>query len=300
MRPVARIVVANSVPRTLERREDGFMMAALLVAMAVMMIAMTAALPAWQTAARREKEAELIFRGKQYARALTMFQRKYANAYPQNLDVLINERFLRKKYKDPITNDDFVFVGPGSALPTTSTSPLGVGASTRPGGLTGSSTLQTSGARGGTGTTSLSTQTSIGQGMTLGGRSGGQNTQSGQAGSTTASGGTANGIQAVYSKSKDKSLRVYNGYDHYNEWIFVATAATTTVTSPNGGQTPGQGTRGGAAGTRGGQPAGRGGQGQGGGFGGRGGQQPPAGGRGGGPGGANPFGGAAGVPGRGR
>src|SRR3982750_903482 len=94
--------------RTRRHGEDGFMMAALLVAMAVMMVAMTAALPAWQTAARHEKEAELIFRGKQYARALSGFQRKYNGAYPPTVDVLINERFLRKKYKDPITNHDFV------------------------------------------------------------------------------------------------------------------------------------------------------------------------------------------------
>jgi type II secretory pathway pseudopilin PulG len=37
--------------------------AALLVAMAVMAIMMSAALPVWQTVARREREAELVFRG---------------------------------------------------------------------------------------------------------------------------------------------------------------------------------------------------------------------------------------------
>ena len=57
-------------------------MVALLVAMSVMAIMMSAALPAWQTAARREKEAELIFRGQQYARAVAFFQRKYGGAYP--------------------------------------------------------------------------------------------------------------------------------------------------------------------------------------------------------------------------
>src|SRR5678815_2820134 len=108
-------------------REDGFMMAAVLVAIAVMMVAMSTAMPAWQTATRREREAELIFRGKQYGRAIGAFQRKYGGAFPPSVDVLINERFLRKKYKDPITGEDFVFVGPGSALPTTSTGPLGVG-----------------------------------------------------------------------------------------------------------------------------------------------------------------------------
>ena len=38
-------------------------MAALLVSIAVMGILMSVALPAWRQAARREKEAELVFRG---------------------------------------------------------------------------------------------------------------------------------------------------------------------------------------------------------------------------------------------
>ena len=80
------------------RSEEGYAMAALLTALALMGIIMSAAMPAWQNAARREREAELVFRGEQYARAIQLFQRKYANTLPPSLDVLINERFLRKKY----------------------------------------------------------------------------------------------------------------------------------------------------------------------------------------------------------
>src|SRR6185503_10970771 len=49
--------------------------------------------------------------------AIGMFQRKYANAYPPNLDVLVDQRFLRKKFKDPITNEDFVIIPVGQGLP---------------------------------------------------------------------------------------------------------------------------------------------------------------------------------------
>src|SRR5436190_10959605 len=87
--------------------ERGYAMVALLVLMAVMAVAMTVALPAWSTMARREREAELVFRGEQYARAIALFQRKYAGAFPPTVDVLITEHVLRKKYKDPITNEDF-------------------------------------------------------------------------------------------------------------------------------------------------------------------------------------------------
>ena len=83
-------------------------MAVLLVAMSVMAVMMTVAMPVWKQMAQREKEQELIFRGQQYARAIGLFQRKYANTPPPTLDVLVQEHFLRKKYKDPITNADFV------------------------------------------------------------------------------------------------------------------------------------------------------------------------------------------------
>ena len=89
-------------------------MAALLVAMAVIAIVLSTTLPVFSTLAKRERETELIFRGQQYARAVTLFQRKYGNALPPNLDVLLNERFLRKQFKDPITNADFQLIGPGS------------------------------------------------------------------------------------------------------------------------------------------------------------------------------------------
>src|SRR5439155_10618015 len=55
----------------------------------------------------REKEEELVFRGQQYVHAITLFSRKNANAFPPNLNVLVEQRFLRKKFKDPITNGDF-------------------------------------------------------------------------------------------------------------------------------------------------------------------------------------------------
>jgi type II secretory pathway pseudopilin PulG len=80
-------------------------MAALLVSLAIMAILLTAAMPVWRTAAKRAKEEELVWRGTQYARAVALFRRKYANASPPNLDILLNERFLRKKYKDPMTKD---------------------------------------------------------------------------------------------------------------------------------------------------------------------------------------------------
>lgn len=89
-----------------QRSERGYAMAALLVMLGVMLVLMSAALPAWRFQARREKEAELIFRGEQIARSIYLYQRKNGpGAFPPSLDVLVQGHFLRKKYKDPMTKD---------------------------------------------------------------------------------------------------------------------------------------------------------------------------------------------------
>jgi type II secretory pathway pseudopilin PulG len=203
-------------------------MAALLATLAVMMVVMTAALPVLSTIAQRERETELVFRGQQYARAITLFQRKYGNALPPNLDVLLNEKFLRTKYKDPITGDDFQLLGPGS--PELAAALNAAPVTGQPGQQQPGNTRPAQQAPG------MTPPTAVSQFQ--------NRTQSGQP-----SGG--GGIMAVASKSTRTSLRVYNGHDKYNEWVFMPTQASIAA---------GGGARGGGAGGAGGA-AGRGGRG---------------------------------------
>jgi len=201
-------------------------------------------------AAQREKEEELVFRGLQYVHAIGLFQRKFANAYPPNIDVLVDQRFLRKKFKDPITNDDFVPILAGQGVPG---SPQAPGGQRGIGGPGGSSTP------GGQNQPASSTQPG-------GGRAGGPPISAGSTGQTSG------GIQGVTSKSKDQSIRLYNGRGHYNEWAFVyiqqqqagGGAAGTAAPGPGGqrgqpgqnqppgpfpgGNQPGRGGRGGTPG----------------------------------------------------
>lgn len=174
-------------------------MAALLVAMAVMAVMMTVAMPVWKQASQREKEEELVFRGQQYVHAIGLFKRKFANASPPSIDVLVDQRFLRKKFKDPITNDDF--------QPLTENQGTS-GVSGRGTATPGVTTLSTSpqGARGGQGTAGAATPSPSFLGTSPIGSPGA---------------GPAGGIIGVTSKSKDKSIRLYKGQSHYNEWAFV-------------------------------------------------------------------------------
>lgn len=52
---------------------------------------------------RREREEELLFRGKQYARAIALFQRRYGR-YPTSLKEMVENRprTIRKLWKDPM------------------------------------------------------------------------------------------------------------------------------------------------------------------------------------------------------
>jgi type II secretory pathway pseudopilin PulG len=249
------------------REQRGYAMVALLVMMAVMAVAMTVALPAWSTMARREKEAELVFRGEQYARAIALFQRQYAGAFPPTIDVLVEGRFLRKKFKDPITNDDFKTIAVGEAVELAQTTdPLApAGARGRAGGQAAGRGGAATGApqTGGRSTFTLGGRT--GQGAQTGGRAtftigqGQGGVTIGQGGRGVDAGGVSAGIMGVTSKSEDESIREYKGADHYHQWLFIATQASVQA-GGRGGRSPGEGVRGGQPPTPGrqGGPGGRG------------------------------------------
>lgn len=197
--------------------QSGYAMVALLVSLSIMSMMLTVAMPVWKQMAQREKEAELVFRGQQYARAIGLFQRRAGpGTLPPNFDILVEQRFLRKKYKDPITGEDFLPVLQGQA-----NQPPG-GRGGQPPGPAGNPPGPTPG------------QAAPGQA--------GQTGRTAQAGQ----GGAAGGIMGVVSKSDKKSIRIFNGRNVYNQWAF------TFVPPPQAAGEGGRGGRGGAPGTPGG------------------------------------------------
>ena len=188
--------------------QRGYAMAALLIGLAVMSIMMGMMLPVWSHVVQREKEEELIFRGQQYARAIGLFQRKFANTPPPSIDVLVEQHFLRKKYKDPITNDDFQPIFANQAGMQVS-SPTGA----RAPGQVATPQLATS-----------PQPISVAGGVSPN--------------------GAAGGIIGVTSKSKDTSIKLYNGRDKYNEWAFIYIQTAQRLQGPGGQpglQQPGRG-----------------------------------------------------------
>ena len=96
----------------LDRSDAGFSLSALIFFLAAASIFIAAAVPAYQMQAKREMEEELIFRGEEYTRAIQKYQRKFG-VYPTSIDQLVSTnglRFLRRAYKDPMTEKDFRFI----------------------------------------------------------------------------------------------------------------------------------------------------------------------------------------------
>lgn len=103
------------------RSESGFAMLLVFVLAAAIAISLYMEMPRVAFESQRQREHLLISRGLQYERGIQLFYRKY-HTYPQNLDDLEtsrNIRFLRRRYKDPLTGKDewrLIHVGPGGQL----------------------------------------------------------------------------------------------------------------------------------------------------------------------------------------
>ena len=207
---------------------------------ASMLIFALAAAPNVLTEGRREKEAEMAWRGEQYERAIGLYYKKFGK-YPTKIEDLTREtngvRFLRQAYKDPMNKDDgtwrFIYVGANGQL---------IG-----------SLRQTSLAQNALGLSNSGTASSfgglLGLGQGQGQNAGTMNGPGGAAGAPGAAGGFgATGSQTnsaanpnplesqpqmlsgdliggniigVGSKIKKPSLRIYKGGDTYQQWEFI-------------------------------------------------------------------------------
>jgi type II secretory pathway pseudopilin PulG len=190
------------------REEAGYAMAGLLVLLACMAILASVAMPIWRTMEQREREEELVFRGRQYTHAIELYQRKFANAFPPSVDALVEQKFLRRKYTDPVNrNAEFQAITQAQLpqlLAKIGQSAAAAGGASSPG----------------TNPPASRTSASIGN-ILRGGTVSAQptGTSSGGLGSTTS--GVGGAVVGVVSKSGATSIRTFNGRTVYNEWLFV-------------------------------------------------------------------------------
>ncbi len=107
-----------------KRTERGYALLVVIFLLTVFLISTLAIAPNIITEGRREKEKEMIWRGKQYTRGVKLYYRKMGK-FPTSLDDLTKPklgslRFMRQAYKDPMNKEDgswrFIYVGPAGQL----------------------------------------------------------------------------------------------------------------------------------------------------------------------------------------
>ena len=217
------------------------MLLLLLLFIAVLSIGLGVVVQGISFEAKRDREEELIHRGTQYSRAVRKFI-KAVGRYPNSIEELEstnNTRFLRKRYKDPITKKDFKILHL-SDLPSFRPVAASASATNMP-SQQGTSSPAISGADAdaagaepdaGAGlqssqpndpsATGPATQTATGVNaasssptMALPNRSAGTNRALGE--------GPMIGVASI---SKTTTIREFNHQNHYNEWHFVYDPST--------------------------------------------------------------------------
>jgi type II secretory pathway pseudopilin PulG len=98
----------NRSIRPVGRHEEGYILAGVVILLAVFMIMISVAVPKIRADIRRDQELETMHRGQQYVRALQLYYRHFHH-YPGSIDELEDTngvRFLRRRYEDPLTRSD--------------------------------------------------------------------------------------------------------------------------------------------------------------------------------------------------
>ena len=171
--------------------EAGYNLVVLAVMITVMNIAVAAALPYWSSWAKRQQEAELIFRGLQYAEAIRLFRVRQGRL-PTALEELIEvePRVIRQLWPNPMDEEGrwgLLMQGtPSSANQGNrragTGSPANTGAAGGAGGLTAVPP---------------------------------PNEEEGE-------GPTVGPILGVYSATPGPSMRVWGGQEDYSNWYFTS------------------------------------------------------------------------------
>lgn len=106
--------------------QSGFGLLAALFAIAAIGLLLSGAGEVWQTSAKRERERELLFVGRQFRQAIIAYYQHSPGAknFPKELSDLLEDkrqprktRYLRRIYRDPLCNcDDWGLIKAGDSI----------------------------------------------------------------------------------------------------------------------------------------------------------------------------------------
>jgi type II secretory pathway pseudopilin PulG len=230
--------------------ESGYVLLTLLLVVALLIVGMAAIVPSIAFQIRRDREEELIHRGVQYSRAIRAYFKKFGR-YPTTLEDLEsanNQRYLRKRYKDPISGQDFKLLHYGEVkmfgAPITGASPIAGANPAQPGPFGSANGPGLTSSPLGLGASSSqinSPPTNAGDPNAQAGANQAPGTDSSQApGTSQAPSGDSKGssgqpsgptfgggpIVGVVSTSKKEGIREFNHKKKYEEWQFIYDPST--------------------------------------------------------------------------
>ena len=222
--------------------EQGYALITLLLIFAIMGIMAATLVTSIKFDIQRDREEEMIHRGVQYSRAIRAYYRKFGR-YPASIENLENTnqiRFLRKRYKDPLTGKDFkplhfgevrmgiYGMGGAGVLPGAST--VGPTGALTQNGLSNSSFGNNTSGNSNSFGQAQKTTTDSSQPADSGTDTGGSSTKiSGEASSSDDQGSADQPVRTfggmpivgVASTSKGSTIREFEKKKKYNEWLFV-------------------------------------------------------------------------------
>lgn len=270
--------MAAPTPARQRSAQRGFAMLAVVLIMLMVAVAMVVATPDWVTARRRDREAELIYRGETIALAIREF-RAENNRYPTELKELMavgprQHRYLRQLYTEPLNPTgewDLIPVGdpitlppgspgaPGAVLPT----PIPEGGAEDPFAAAAEAALDENGDAAGAAAGERQpykpfkiNRCRAGQQKGIPGLNGapslpgtpGQPQPIGSPigsvigtpiGGPIGTAGPGTQIAGVASMVDEESIKNYNDKRRYCEWVFLANPPTTPGQNPNAPPQPG-------------------------------------------------------------
>jgi len=118
------MTMRNRHARTFTASQRGFALMMVMFLTTVVLLGAMVAAPYFRTERQREKEQEMIWRGKQYVRGIKLYYRK-TGRFPTSVDDLTKPklgslRFMRQVYDDPMNKTDgswrLIYVGPSGQL----------------------------------------------------------------------------------------------------------------------------------------------------------------------------------------
>jgi type II secretory pathway pseudopilin PulG len=229
--------------------ESGYALILVMFFLALLVLGLTAAAPTVLSNIQREKETEMIWRGRQYGRGIRLYLSK-TKKYPTSLDDLTKPttgiRFMRQAYKDPMNQVDgswrLIYVGPNGQIigslnsasivltaPGITGAQVGVSsfsAGSGGGSMNGGASSLGSFGFGSSQTTGSIQNGAVGTAMTNGTSTDDPLQPHSLAGPMDASNTIGGNIIGVGSKVDKKSFMVYHGAQNYKNFEFLSEPPT--------------------------------------------------------------------------